>query len=194
MLGEACRQAPGWRERARRPRRAERQLLGQSLVRAEPSATASPARCAGRPAAPRRLHIEITESAAVADPGAGARRAARPARRSACGCRLDDFGTGYCSLSYLQQFPVDTLKIDRAFVQRIGEQGEGDEIVRLIVRLAETLKLDVVAEGTESAAQVAHLAALGCAYAQGYYFSHAVDATIVLARPAVAPLPIDLVR
>ena len=71
---------------------------------------------------------------------------------------LDDFGIGYCSLSYLQQFPVDTLKIDRGLRRRIGEQGEGDEIVRLIVRLAETLKLDVVAEGTESAQQVAHLA------------------------------------
>ena len=108
---------------------------------------------------------------------------------------LDDFGTGYCSLSYLQQFPVDTLKIDRAFVRRIGEQGEGDEIVRLIVRLAETLKLDIVAEGTESAQQVAHLAALGCQYAQGFYFSQAVDPTaIVVERPGADVPRIDLVN
>ena len=193
VLAEACRQASGWRdERGGDGPWVAVNFSAKSLGAAGIGDRVVDAlRQAGL--APSRLHIEITESAAVSDPTL-VHGVLRDLRAGGVRVSLDDFGTGYCSLSYLQQFPVDTLKIDRAFVQRIGEQGEGDEIVRLIVRLAETLKLDVVAEGTESAAQVAHLAALGCAYAQGYYFSHAVDASIVLARPAVTPPPIDLVR
>ena len=171
----------------------ERQPVGEIARRAAIGGRVAGAlRTSGLP--PSALHVEVTESAAVSDP-ALVREVLGDMRRLGVRVSLDDFGIGYCSLSYLQQFPVDTLKIDRAFVSRIGEQGEGDEIVRLIVRLAETLKLDVVAEGTESAQQVAHLAALGCQYAQGFYFSQAVDPTaITVEGPGGTPPRIDLVN
>ncbi len=135
----------------------------------------------------------MTESAAVSDPVL-VRAVLGDLRRLGVHVSLDDFGTGYCSLSYLQQFPVDTLKIDRSFVQRIGEQGEGDEIVRLIVGLADTLKLAVVAEGIETAMQVAHLTSLGCQYGQGYHYARPQPPSVVEQDRAAATPRIDLVR
>jgi EAL domain-containing protein (putative c-di-GMP-specific phosphodiesterase class I) len=89
---------------------------------------------------------------------------------------IDDFGTGYSSLSYLSRFPIDTLKVDGTFVSRIGEDKENLEIVRTIITLAHNLKMDVIAEGVETAEQLSQLRDLGCEYAQGYYFSRPVSA------------------
>src|SRR5439155_22315431 len=88
---------------------------------------------------------------------------------------LDDFGTGYSSLSYLHQFPIDTLKIDKSFIQRIGEGEEGMEIVHTILSLAQSLDMEVVAEGVETAQQLELLKQLHCSYAQGYHLSRPVD-------------------
>jgi EAL domain-containing protein (putative c-di-GMP-specific phosphodiesterase class I) len=88
---------------------------------------------------------------------------------------IDDFGTGYSSLSYLHRFPVSTLKIDRSFIGRMGAGDENAEIVRTIITLANNLGMQVIAEGVETEAQLAHLRALNCAYAQGYLFSRPVD-------------------
>jgi hypothetical protein len=84
---------------------------------------------------------------------------------------LDDFGTGYSSLSYLHRFPIDTLKIDRSFVSQISVDSGGAPIVAAIISMARTLRLRVVAEGVETAAQLAFLQGLSCDEAQGYYFS-----------------------
>jgi len=106
------------------------------------------------------------------------------------GLDIDDFGTGYSSLSQLQHLPVQTLKIDRAFVSRIGLEDESLEIVRTIVALAHNLGMDVIAEGVETAEQLAQLKALDCEYAQGYYFGKPTDretAWSLVAPPASGP-------
>ena len=88
---------------------------------------------------------------------------------------IDDFGTGYSSLSYLNSFPVNALKIDRSFINRIGNNGENAEIVQAIVDLARNLKMDVIAEGVEMEQHLGILKALKCRYVQGYYFSQPLN-------------------
>lgn len=83
---------------------------------------------------------------------------------------IDDFGTGYSSLSYLHRFPVDTIKIDRSFIQRMQTNLENSAIVKAIVTLAHILNMDVVAEGIETTAQLAQLKLLECEYGQGFFF------------------------
>jgi diguanylate cyclase (GGDEF)-like protein/PAS domain S-box-containing protein len=119
---------------------------------------------------PRCFDLEITETIAMADVG---HSAVVLAELKALGARLsiDDFGTGYSSLSRLQGFPVDTLKIDRAFISRMDSDLETYEIVRIIVMLAHSLGLKLVAEGVETQQQVEMLKHIGCELAQGYLFS-----------------------
>jgi diguanylate cyclase (GGDEF)-like protein len=84
---------------------------------------------------------------------------------------IDDFGTGYSSLSYLPRFPINTLKIDRSFISRMTEDGENLEIVRAIITLAQSIAIDVIAEGIETPEQVNLLRLLGCDFGQGYWFA-----------------------
>ncbi len=88
---------------------------------------------------------------------------------------IDDFGTGYSSLSRLHEFPIDTLKIDRSFVSRIGADNSGIEIIQTIVTLARSRGMDIVAEGIETPTQLQKLQELGCELGQGYLFSKPVD-------------------
>ncbi|MEP6848851.1 MAG: bifunctional diguanylate cyclase/phosphodiesterase [Acidobacteriota bacterium] len=84
---------------------------------------------------------------------------------------IDDFGTGYSSLSYLHRLPFDTLKIDRSFVNAVGENGENSEVLQTIISLAKNLKMRVIAEGIETVEQLNLLRNLGCDYGQGYLIS-----------------------
>ena len=116
------------------------------------------------------LVLEITESMLVGDVEASA---ARLRDLKALGVRLaiDDFGTGYSSLSYLRHFPIDILKIDRSFVEQLP--GDGAALARSIVRLGQSMKMEVVAEGVEEEEQRSELRRLGCARAQGFLFAEA---------------------
>jgi diguanylate cyclase (GGDEF)-like protein len=135
----------------------------------------------------RYLKLEITESAVMDN----AEMSARLLKRlKALGVQLsiDDFGTGYSSLGYLHRFPVNTLKIDRSFVGRIGEAAENIEIVRTIISLAENIGMEVVAEGVETLSQLTQLRKLNCRYGQGYLFSRPVDAASVTSWISRQPL------
>ena len=89
---------------------------------------------------------------------------------------LDDFGTGFSSLSYLHQFPVDNLKIDRSFMTNLEDNTKNQEIVTNIINLAHNLDITVTAEGIETPSQLDYLRGLSCEYGQGYLFSPPVDA------------------
>ncbi len=125
---------------------------------------------------PSGLRLEVTESALMENSEAAIATLAK-LRDLRVQIHIDDFGTGYSSLSYLHQFPVDTLKIPHSFVNRIDTEADNAEIVRTIVTLARNLGMGVIAEGVETAQQVAQLSALGCEKAQGFYFSRPLDAT-----------------
>jgi diguanylate cyclase (GGDEF)-like protein/PAS domain S-box-containing protein len=125
--------------------------------------------------APDTLRFEITESTVMVDPSAAVETLLQIKSLGVC-LSIDDFGTGYSSLSYLHRFPLDTLKIDRSFTKAIGQGGDSLEIVRTILPMANSLRLNVVAEGVETAEQLAMLRKLRCEYAQGYYFSEPVSA------------------
>jgi diguanylate cyclase (GGDEF)-like protein/PAS domain S-box-containing protein len=120
------------------------------------------------------LRFEITESALMREPDKliGTLQTLRELGSQVL---IDDFGTGYSSLSYLDRLPVDTLKIDRAFVGHAGEE-RGTAIIDVVINLAKRLGLKTVAEGVETAEQAAVLRELGCDYAQGYFYSKPVGA------------------
>ena len=121
---------------------------------------------------PSLLQIELTESAIMKDSDA-ARRKLSELKRHGISLSVDDFGTGHSSLASLQSFPIDTLKIDRSFIER-SETQEGVAILRAIVLMAHTLRMTVVAEGVETEAQLALLRRIGCDHAQGFLFAYPV--------------------
>jgi diguanylate cyclase (GGDEF)-like protein len=122
---------------------------------------------------PRRLELELTESAAVESLDATVAELAE-LRAIGVRCSIDDFGTGYCGLSYLSRLPVDALKIDKAFIST-GSAAEAS-IMTAIIALGHSLGLRVVAEGVETAEQLAYLVAQGCDEMQGYLFSKPLPA------------------
>ncbi|MBO6739563.1 MAG: EAL domain-containing protein [Phycisphaerales bacterium] len=124
---------------------------------------------------PSDLVLELTETSMM-DERIDAVEIMNRIKTLGIGMAMDDFGTGHSSLSCLRQFPIQTLKIDRAFLLTITEKREFSAVVQAIITLAYNLNLNVVAEGVENDAQLVQLQAMECGCAQGFYFSRAVDA------------------
>ncbi len=119
---------------------------------------------------PSLVEFEITESLLMNDPE-GAARTLHDLKESGVRLSMDDFGTGYSSLGYLKRFPIDPLKIDRTFVRDITTDADDATLTRAIINLAQNLRLNVVAEGVETEAQLAFLCTNGCDEMQGYLFA-----------------------
>ena len=123
---------------------------------------------------PKRITVEITESALLSDFDAMRRRLSR-LRDEGIRVALDDFGTGYSSLAYLAELPLDCLKIDRGLITRIAHSERDRIVVRSVVRLAQDLGLQIVVEGVESTSQLRLLAEWGCNLYQGFLGAGALD-------------------
>ncbi|MBI5933492.1 MAG: EAL domain-containing protein [Chloroflexi bacterium] len=126
------------------------------------------------------LKLELTESMIVEDAESTTAMLSE-LRALGVQVQIDDFGTGYSSLGYLQKLPIDTLKIDRTFINRIGKNGSGSEIVRTILALAHDLGMKVVAEGVETEDQLSKLKSMDCEYGQGYLFTKPIDSQMASA-------------
>ena len=171
VLREACAQMKAWESRM--PSSADLRLSVNLSVREFGQSDLVPAVTTildETGFGPKRLHLEITESAIIGQQHPALSTIAE-LRGLGVSIHLDDFGTGYSSLSYLNRLPLDAIKIDRAFTVAIETEERPRHVVQAILALVGAMGLDVVAEGVESAGQLALLRSMGCSYGQGFYFS-----------------------
>ena len=189
VLRRACREAQRWTRERGLPVRITVNLSGRQLQ--EPGIVDDVREAlVDSGLSPGQLVLEITESMLMHDTVLSM---ARLTALKALGVSLalDDFGTGYSSLSYLQRYPIDILKIDKAFVDDIDQGGEGPVLASAIIALGATLRMNTVAEGIETEPQRGQLLALGCQLGQGFLFSPPLDAEefwhLLLARGARTP-------
>ena len=171
VIVQACEQVARWKHQSGGARSlvvsvnlSARQLADPDLVGTVAGAVAQ----AG--ISPNSLELEITESVLMNDPVL-ATTILHALRALGVRLAIDDFGTGHSSLGYLKQFPVDTLKVDRSFVQGLGLDRDDEAIVKAVISMGHALGLSVTAEGIETVAQRDALEALGCDTGQGFYFA-----------------------
>jgi diguanylate cyclase (GGDEF)-like protein/PAS domain S-box-containing protein len=174
VLREACRQVREWQGASRRHLMVSVNLGSREFSQPDLVGQIRPA-LEGAGLRPGDLRLEITEGVVMGD-AAAASALLGELKEVGVGLDIDDFGTGYSSLSYLHEFDIDVLKIDRSFIRRMCADDGNFEIVRTIVSLAHSLKLEVTAEGVETEEQLSRLRGLGCEYGQGYYFSRPAEA------------------
>ena len=174
VLAEACRQAVAWGAGTGRRLKMAVNVSVRQFEDCDLAAMVSDVLAeTGIPV--DQLCLEMTESVLLTDTDENLTQLLR-LKSLGVTLAMDDFGTGYSSLAYLRRFPMDTLKIDRSFVDRLGGDSEDVALVRTIVRLGQSLGMSTVAEGIEDTAQLAALQELGCDLAQGYFLSRPVPA------------------
>jgi diguanylate cyclase (GGDEF)-like protein len=173
VMNEACRQGVIWRNMGHNVKMSvnasARQLDADTLLDDVCGALES----SGLP--PELLIVEITETCLMRD-AKGALAQLNALKSLGVRIAIDDFGTGYSSLAYLQQFPVDSLKIDRSFIAGMGKSPEGDTLIHTLIQLGKALNLETLAEGIEEPGQLAQLRGEQCDVGQGYYFARPVAA------------------
>ena len=179
VLKEACRQMAEWHQKLPQMRTlaisvntSSRELGDPELVHTISQVLQSTG------LEPKSLRIEVTESS-IMENQEQTYSTLRRLRELGVSLEIDDFGTGYSSLSRLHEYPFSTVKIDRSFIKDLDTESESLHLVETILRLADGLGLNVVAEGIETREQLARLNSLGCGYGQGYYFSRPADAPAV---------------
>ncbi|MBA3780068.1 MAG: EAL domain-containing protein [Chloroflexi bacterium] len=183
VLEQACRQAQEWNatpdvdQVGITVNLSARQLLDTGLVADVRNALAESA------LSPSALTIEITESVLMQDLSQAA-AVLRALRETGLKVAVDDFGTGYSSLSHLARLPIDVLKIDRSFILALDSSREEAALVRSIIKIGQTLRMETVAEGIETHQQLDRLRKFGCRLGQGYIFS----------RPVSGPAALELLR
>jgi diguanylate cyclase (GGDEF)-like protein len=169
VIEEVCRQAMEWNAAAVYPVKLFANVSGVQLER--PDFVLKIANALARSGlAPERLELEITESWIISDLR-GAAAKLQKLRDLGIGIAIDDFGTGYSTFNYLQELPLDTLKIDRSFIHRLDGSATNLATVRAIAVLAQQLGLKTVAEGVESEQQIRQLDEIGCELMQGYFLA-----------------------
>jgi diguanylate cyclase (GGDEF)-like protein len=180
VLGEACRDYASWRAAGALEDDVQmavnlspRQLARGDIVDATAAALAETGM------SPRRLCLEVTEGAVVSN---GARAGSVLKRLKGLGVciAIDDFGVGYASLGYLERFPIDKLKIDRSLVDGVASETRKQRVVATVMALAETLGLEVIAEGIEVPEDAQQLMALGCKYGQGFLYARPTEGPVLL--------------
>ena len=175
VLAEACRQAVAWTgEDPDRPLKMAVNVSVRQFDHSDLAAVVAGVLAeTGLPV--ERLCLEMTESVLMTDTEENLAQLLR-LKRLGVALAMDDFGTGYSSLAYIGRFPMDVLKIDRSFVDRLNGDRADASRVQTIVRLGQSLGMATVAEGIEEPGQLAALRAMGCQLGQGYHFSRPLPA------------------
>jgi diguanylate cyclase (GGDEF)-like protein/PAS domain S-box-containing protein len=176
VLEEACRQAARWRDLHAGPEPIPVSINVSAHQLIEPAFVDAVARAIGEAAIDAgQLTLEITETVLMQTSGSPL-DTLHSLRELGVRVVLDDFGTGYSSLSYVDRFPLDGIKVDRAFIAGLNDSQTSHAILAAVVTMADTLELPVVAEGVETAGQLADIQRLGCHLAQGYHLGRPVPA------------------